>query len=143
MSRNSRRHDQDVSSDAATRVLESVAQLLAQHAGNGNRNQPVAIYDQFRMMNSQDFSGSTDPFVAEGWIKSLEVIFRYMDMTDADRIRCAILLLKGDAFLWWDGVDGGLNLNTLSWVEFKGMFYDKYFTADVMSRFKREFLVCC
>lgn len=66
MSGNSRGHDHDVPYDAAIRVLGSVAQLLAQHAGNGKRNQPVAIYDQFRRMNTRDFSGYDDPFDAEG-----------------------------------------------------------------------------
>lgn len=131
---------QEVPADATTRVLESVAQLLAQQAANGGRNQAVSIYDQFRRMNPQDFSGSTDPLVAEGWIKSLEVIFRYMNMADADRIRCAIFHLKGDALLWWEGAERGTNLNTLSWDEFKRIFYEKYFTADVRSRLQREFM---
>ncbi|XP_075521462.1 uncharacterized protein LOC142554681 [Primulina tabacum] len=89
-------------------------------------------------MNPEDFRGTTDPFVVEGWIRSLEVIFCYMDMADADRVRCTIYLLKGDASLWWEVAKGGVNLETLTWEDFKRVFYDKYFTSDVRSRLKRE-----
>ncbi|XP_075489553.1 uncharacterized protein LOC142528392 [Primulina tabacum] len=91
-------------------------------------------------MNPEDFHGTTDPFVAEGWIRYLKVIFRYMEMADADRVRCTIYLLKGDAFLWWEGADRGVNMATLTWEEFKRVFYDKYFTSNVCSRLEREFM---
>ncbi|KAG6483450.1 hypothetical protein ZIOFF_060097 [Zingiber officinale] len=72
-------------SDAATRLLEGMAQLFEQYASNAHRGGQQDIYVQFRRMDPKDFSGTTDPFVAEGWIRSLEVIFRYMNMVDADR----------------------------------------------------------
>ncbi|XP_073307170.1 uncharacterized protein [Primulina huaijiensis] len=71
-----------------------------QHVGDGARVRPEATYEHFRRMHPDDFHGTTDPFVAEGWIRSLEVIFRYIDMADADRVRCTIYLLKGEASLW-------------------------------------------
>ncbi|XP_075497673.1 uncharacterized protein LOC142534834 [Primulina tabacum] len=59
---------------------------------------------------------------------------------DADRVRCTIYLLKGDASLWWEGAEQGVNLATLTWEDFKSVLYDKYFTTDVRSRLKREFI---
>lgn len=59
-------------------------------------------------------------------------------MADADRIRFAIFLLKG-ATLWWEGAERGVNLHTLTWEEFKRIFYEKYFSADVGSTLKRMF----
>ncbi|XP_073064088.1 uncharacterized protein [Primulina eburnea] len=91
-------------------------------------------------MNPEDFYDNTDPFVAEVWIRSLEVIFRYMDMADADRVRGTIYLLKGDASLWWEEAEQGVNLATSTWKGFKRVFYDKYFRSDVCSRLKREFI---
>ncbi|KAG6479236.1 hypothetical protein ZIOFF_062698 [Zingiber officinale] len=93
--------------DAATRILEGMARLLEQHTGNAHRGQQEDVYVQFRRMDPKDFAGTTDPFVAEGWIRSLEVIFRYMDMADRDRVRCVIYLLKDDASLWWEGAEKG------------------------------------
>ncbi|XP_073279545.1 uncharacterized protein [Primulina huaijiensis] len=89
---------------------------------------------------SKKFSGTTDPFSAEGWIRSLEVHFRYLNMGDANRVRCAMYMLKDDAFLWWEGAEHGIDLATLTWVRFKEIFYEKYFTPEVRGRLKREFM---
>ncbi|XP_075478830.1 uncharacterized protein LOC142519683 [Primulina tabacum] len=61
-------------------------------------------------------------------------------MADADRVRCTNYLLKGYASLWWEGAERGVNMATLTWERFKRVFYDKYFTSDVRSRIKREFM---
>ncbi|KAG6481591.1 hypothetical protein ZIOFF_058195 [Zingiber officinale] len=110
------------------------------HTSNAHRGRQEDVYVQFRRMDPKDFASTTDPFVAEGWIRSLEVIFRYMDMTDTDRVRCVIYLLKDDASLWWEGAEKGVNQNTLTWEEFKRIFYEKYFTVDVRSSLQREFM---
>ncbi|XP_075499162.1 uncharacterized protein LOC142537539 [Primulina tabacum] len=47
---------------------------------------------------------------------------------------------RGDASLWWEGAELGVNMATLNWDEFKRVFYDNYFTSDVRSRLKREFM---
>ncbi|XP_073291043.1 uncharacterized protein [Primulina huaijiensis] len=62
-----------------------------------------------------------------------------MDMADA-RVRCTIYLLKDDTSLWWERAERGVNLVTLTWEDFKRVFYDKYFTSDLRSRLKREFM---
>ncbi|XP_075499234.1 uncharacterized protein LOC142537619 [Primulina tabacum] len=51
------------------------------------------VYDRFRRLNPPEFMGSTDPAVAEEWIKSLECIFSYLPMKDADKVTCVIFLL--------------------------------------------------
>ncbi|XP_073289565.1 uncharacterized protein [Primulina huaijiensis] len=91
-------------------------------------------------MDPNDFGGTIDPMVAEGWIKSIEVIFTFMELQDADRVRCATYLLKDDARLWWEGASVSVNLQTLTWEGFKEVFYSKYFTDDVRSRLTREFM---
>ncbi|XP_073056889.1 uncharacterized protein [Primulina eburnea] len=98
------------------------------------------IYEQFRRLGPKEFSGTTVPFAAESWIRSLEVHFRYLDMGDADRVRCTTYLLRDDASLWWEGAEHGVDLATITWAQFKTKFYEKYFTADVRSRLKREFM---
>ncbi|XP_075482883.1 uncharacterized protein LOC142523123 [Primulina tabacum] len=117
-----------------------MARLLEQHAGNAARGRPDDIYMQFRTMDPKDFFGTTNLFMAEGWSMSLEVIFRYMNMVDANRVRCAIYLLKDDTSLWWEGAERGVNLNTLTWEDFKRMFYEKYSIAYMRFRLKREFM---
>ncbi|XP_075479312.1 uncharacterized protein LOC142520195 [Primulina tabacum] len=117
-----------------------MARFFDQHVGNGAMVRPEAAYERLRRMDPEDFHGTTDPFVAEGCIRYLEVIFRYMEMADAYRVRYTIYLLKGDASLWWEGEERGVNMVTLTSDDFKRVFYDKYFTSDVRSRLKREFM---
>ncbi|KAG6520078.1 hypothetical protein ZIOFF_017108 [Zingiber officinale] len=101
---------------------------------------PEVVYEHFKRMDPKDFSGTTDLFVAEGWIRSLEVIFKFMDMEDAGKVRCTTYLLKDNASLWWERAEKSIDLNTLTWEGFKKIFYEKYFTVDVRSRVKREFM---
>lgn len=101
------------------------------------------VYERFRRLNLQDFAGTTYPFIAEGWIRSLEVHFRYLNLGDADRVRCTTYLFKDDALLWWEGTERGVDLNTLTWAQFREIFFAKCFTADVRSRLKREFTSLC
>ncbi|XP_073057328.1 uncharacterized protein [Primulina eburnea] len=72
--------------------------------------------------------------IAEGWIKSIEVIFDFMELTDADRVRCATFLLSGDAILWWESASVAVNLHTLTWIGFKELFFVKYFTEEAKMR---------
>ena len=97
--------------DMSAQMLAGMAQFFAQFAG-GNAaavaaaaarpTGPEAVYERFMKMRPKEFSGTSDPMVAEGWIKSLEVIFDFMELGDADRVRCATYLFTGDARLWWE-----------------------------------------
>ncbi|XP_075504494.1 uncharacterized protein LOC142541932 [Primulina tabacum] len=98
------------------------------------------VYERFRRMSPKEFSRTTDLMITEGWIKSIEVIFDLMELTDADRVRCSTFLLSRDARLWWDSAFVSVNLQTLSWNGFKEIFYSKYFTEEVRSRLTREFV---
>ncbi|XP_073024187.1 uncharacterized protein [Primulina eburnea] len=100
--------------------------------GTGPRSQPEAVYERFQKMNPQKFSGTTNPMVTEEWVKSIEVIFEYMELQDVDQVRCAIFLLAGDARRWWDSASVAVNLPMLSWDGFKEMFFAKYFTEELM-----------
>ncbi|XP_073061866.1 uncharacterized protein [Primulina eburnea] len=91
-------------------------------------------------MRPKDFSGTSDPMIAEGCIKSLKVIFEFMELGDADRVRCATYLFGGDACLWWEGASVALNLATLSWTRITKVFYSKYITDEVCSTLTREFM---
>ncbi|KZV26232.1 hypothetical protein F511_43971 [Dorcoceras hygrometricum] len=63
----------------------------------------MTLKNDFEDRSQWEFSGTTDPFVAESWIKSMEVIFEYLQTPDIERSRCAIYMLRDDAMLWWEG----------------------------------------
>ncbi|XP_042380066.1 uncharacterized protein LOC121972467 [Zingiber officinale] len=98
------------------------------------------VYKQFRELGPTEFKGTTDPIGAEGWIRSLEMIFDFMQLTDANKVKCAIFMLRDDARVWWEGVRLTVDLATLTWTDFKEVFYGKYFTFDNRTRLAREFL---
>ncbi|KAG6531836.1 hypothetical protein ZIOFF_005663 [Zingiber officinale] len=98
------------------------------------------VYKQFRELGPTEFKGTTDPIAAEGWIRFLETIFDFMQLTDVDKVRCAIFMLRDDARLWWKGARLTVDLATLTWTDFKEVFYGKYFTVDNRTRLAREFL---
>ncbi|XP_073030645.1 uncharacterized protein [Primulina eburnea] len=124
--------------DPATLVLEWIACLMEQ-AKQAPRPQ-VDIYEQFMRLNPKEFSGTTDPFVVKGWIRSMEMHFQYLDMRDADRVRCATYMLRDDASFWWEGASHGVILVILMWDQFKDLFYGKYFPADVRERLTQDFM---
>ncbi|XP_073277697.1 uncharacterized protein [Primulina huaijiensis] len=98
------------------------------------------IYEQFRQLNAKEFGGTMVPFLVEVWIRSLELHFQYLEMRDGDRVRCATYKFRDDASLWWEGAAHGVDLDTLTWSQFKEIFYNKYFSADVRGRLTREFM---
>ncbi|XP_075499332.1 uncharacterized protein LOC142537723 [Primulina tabacum] len=61
-------------------------------------------------------------------------------MSEDDRVRRVTYMLRDDASLWWEGATHGVDLATLIWGEFKDIFYDKYFPADVRGRLTMEFM---
>ncbi|XP_073277653.1 uncharacterized protein [Primulina huaijiensis] len=90
--------------DMHTQMMAGMTQFFAQFAGNNaaavaRPPRPEAICERFMRMNPKEFTGTSDPMVAEGWIKSLEVTFRVMELEDVDRVRCATYLFGGDARL--------------------------------------------
>ncbi|KAG6514055.1 hypothetical protein ZIOFF_024394 [Zingiber officinale] len=123
---------------------EQIQQILqAREQGSTPRRSAPStqpVYKQFRELGPTEFKGTTDPIAAEGWIRSLETIFDFMQLTDADKVRCTIFMLRDDARVWWEGARLTVDLATLTWTDFKEVFYGKYFTVDNRTRLAREFL---
>ncbi|XP_073317746.1 uncharacterized protein [Primulina huaijiensis] len=124
--------------DPTTRVLEGIVRLMEQ-AQQAPR-QHTDVFEQFCRLNPKEFGGTTDPFITEGWIRSLELHFEYLQVRDGDRARCAIYMLRDDESLWWEGAAHAVDLATLTWARFKELFYEKYFPADVRGYLTREFM---
>ncbi|XP_042388479.1 uncharacterized protein LOC121980479 [Zingiber officinale] len=122
---------------------EQIQQLLrAREDGHALSRSAVTanpVYRQFKELGPTEFKSATDPLVAEEWIQSLETIYDFMQLTNADKVRCAIFMLRGDARIWWEGTRSSVDLDTMTWDGFKEIFYGMYFTTDSRSRLAREF----
>ncbi|KAG6473428.1 hypothetical protein ZIOFF_067344 [Zingiber officinale] len=123
---------------------EQIQQILqAREQGSTPRRSTPStqpVYKQFRELGPTEFKDTTDPIAAKGWIRSLETIFDFMQLTDADKVRCAIFMLWDDARVWWEGARLTVDLTILTWADFKEVFYGKYFAVDNRTRLAREFL---
>ncbi|KZV55845.1 hypothetical protein F511_18835 [Dorcoceras hygrometricum] len=95
----------DAKSGDSSHVLAGMAQLerFMEHYSQGSGqssgwiSRPDDQQERFRHQRPQEFTGTTDPFVAEIWIKSLDVIFDYLQLSELDKPRCAIFMLRRDA----------------------------------------------
>lgn len=122
-----------------------VQNLLNLHHPQNPLNQPrqstsQTMYERFLKPHPTEFYGGPDPAIAEEWIRSLEVIFEYLEMNDRDRIHCALFLLKNEARHWWEGTKASVQLDNTTWEAFKQLFFEKYFSQTVRARKLKEFL---
>ncbi|XP_073139115.1 uncharacterized protein [Henckelia pumila] len=125
---------------ASVNMWAGITILLENQAAQPRKSHEEDVAKRFKKQEPKEFKGTTDPLVAEEWIRSLETIFAYMGVTDAYRVRCAIYMLKKDAALWWEGAVIGVNLTTLTWANFRTMFFEKYYTTEERGRLIREFM---
>ncbi|KAF4374839.1 hypothetical protein F8388_010713, partial [Cannabis sativa] len=108
-----------------TRLVEETATLIER------------IYN----LGASKFSGSTSPDDAEEWIQRLEEIFDIIGCSDEQKLSVTRFLLERDAFHWWKGVKLCYPYpSTISWVDFRREFYDKYFPRSYRDAKLREFL---
>ncbi|KZV23660.1 hypothetical protein F511_06990 [Dorcoceras hygrometricum] len=100
--------NEEDSPDSNTSVIASMAQLLEQLIGRSNQGNGQSLnrefshknpQEKFRRQRSKEFSGTSDPLATESWIKSLEVIFEYLQLADPDRASCAIYMLRKDTMI--------------------------------------------
>ncbi|GMN64779.1 hypothetical protein TIFTF001_033853 [Ficus carica] len=74
---------------------------------------PEPLYMRFKKMKPKEFNGSTDPLVAQGWLKSIELALNFMGLTENEKVMCASYYLMDDARIWWEGIE----LRNLSVIE--------------------------
>ncbi|KZV53682.1 hypothetical protein F511_35105 [Dorcoceras hygrometricum] len=87
--RNTSLEEPDLDSNAS---ITQLLRLLVEKSGRGNGQSSSSRgpshddpQEKFIRQKPKEFSSTTDQLVAESWIKSMEVIFEYLQMTDLDR----------------------------------------------------------
>nr|GFD10224.1 zinc finger, CCHC-type, retrotransposon Gag domain protein [Tanacetum cinerariifolium] len=88
------------------------------------------------------FEKATAPVDAENWISHMEKIFDVMGCEDAFKTRLAVYKFEGNALAWWKAYKqakgGDAWLITVTWVEFKKLFFLQFFPRAEQERLKRE-----
>ena len=120
-------------------TLQNLTQAIMQATQGGDNYGAGDLHWNFRSMDPPRFEGSTDPDVAEHWVKEIERIFRVMQCADQNKVLLATFQLEKDARAWWESVEATLNGQQLTWAQFIEQFNAKYFSERVQERKAAEF----
>ena len=99
-------------------------QLLTQNMGNNNNYPlpppppPLDTLARFLRLNTQRFSSTPEPIVADDWLRSVNRNLETVGCTEAERVRFASHLLEGPAAAWWDNYLLTYPIDTITWVQF-------------------------
>ena len=96
---------------------------------------------RFRAHHPLTFRGGGDPLVADHWFCHIERVLEAMEITSATtRIRLEAFQLAGESLIWWDWVKTSINVEAMTWVDFRELFMSKLFPASTRNVKAREFL---
>ena len=121
-------------------LMHMLVQNKNQNQGNNKNNPPppphVDNLARFLRLNPSVFSSSTEPIVADDWLRKIGRELTTAGRTDAERVHFAAHQLDGPATTWWDNFTATYPIDTITWDQFQQAFR----TAHVsMSMKKREF----
>ena len=121
-------------------------QLLVQNQNQGNNNNnppppplPVDHLAHFLRLNPPVFSSSTEPIVADDWLRTTARELTTVGCTDAERVRFAAHQLEGPASSWWENFTTTYPIDTVTWDECQQAFRTAHVSAGAMAMRKREF----
>ncbi|XP_057418806.1 uncharacterized protein LOC130737159 [Lotus japonicus] len=122
-----------------TEVLRAQAQFMqGAHVAPGGEHRGL---DKFLKRDPPTFKGEYNPDGAYKWMTQVEKILNSMNCTDNQKVNYASYLLEGEAETWWAQVKPRMiQVNLMTWIEFKRVFLEKYFPEDVKARKEVEFL---
>ena len=98
------------------------------------------VYERFRKQKPPQFGGNVDPATAENWIKRIQQICNYMQLSDQERVACAVHQLEDEARGWWEVVASYEDIHTMTWIHFLNLFHGKYLSEANLSNKVREFM---
>ena len=98
----------------------ALMQVLVQNQGNNNNNNPpppppVDHLARFLRLNPPVFSNSTEPIVADDWLRKVGRELTTAGCTDAERVRFAAHQLDGPAASWLENFTATYPINTVTW----------------------------
>nr|GFB91299.1 hypothetical protein [Tanacetum cinerariifolium] len=112
----------------------------------GGNPPPVTIHTWLERFNKQkphSFEKATAPVDAENWISHMEKIFDVMGCEDAFKTRLAVYKFEGNALAWWKAYKqakgGDAWLITVTWADFKKLFFLQFLPRAEQERLKREY----
>ena len=111
----------------------TLMQLLVQNQNqrnnnnNNNNNNPpppprVDHLTRFLRLNPPVFSSSTEPIVADDWLRKTTRELTTAGCTDAEKVKFAAHHLEGPAASWWENFTATFPVDTVTWDQFQQAF---------------------
>ena len=101
----------------------TLMQLLVQNQNQGNNNNPpppppVDHLARFLRLNPPVFSSSTEPIVADDWLRKIGRELTTAGCTDGEKVKFAAPQLDGPAAAWWENFTATYPIDTVTWDQF-------------------------
>ncbi|XP_017618070.1 uncharacterized protein LOC108462659 [Gossypium arboreum] len=98
--------------------------------------------EKLRKYGVEEFRGRSenDLVKAEYWLQNTIRIFEKIPCSPDDYLRCAISLLKEEAYNWWSTIIAVVPKEKIFWEFFQTKFKKKYVVKRYLDKKKREFL---
>ena len=102
----------------------ALMQVLVQNQGNNNNNNPppppplVDHLARFLRLNPPVFSSSTEPIVADDWLRKIGRELTTAGCTDAERMCFAAHQLDGPTTSWWENFTATYLIDIVTWDQF-------------------------
>ena len=73
---------------------------------------------------------------------AIELIFKYMNCSDTQKVHCAIYMLRHQAHFWWESVLRSFENKgkQVTWEQFREAFFQKYYPRTVRFQIVEEFI---
>ena len=120
--------------------------MMIQNQGNNNYyyNPPPPLprvdnLARFMRFNPPVFSSSTEPIVADDWLRKIGRELTTARCTDAERVHFAAHQLGRPATSWWENFTTTYPIDTVTWDQFRQAFCTAHVSAGAMSMKKHEF----
>nr|GEV92967.1 hypothetical protein [Tanacetum cinerariifolium] len=127
-------------------LTAQITNELRQNSAGGNADQPPTIHTwlkRFGKQNPRSFSFATTPVDVENWIAHIKKLFEVLGCADEFKARLASYKFEGDALSWWKAFKqakgGEAYVVTLSWKDFREIFFLQYFPMSEQQKYGREY----
>ena len=121
--------------------MQEFMQAIRHMAHRPNEGALDENFEKIRKQGAKVFTGTTDPMVAEEWLRSTERVLDRFECTTEKRVSYAASLFEQDALDWWDTVPRSRDVPMMiTWAVFLRAFTDKYISAVYKEKKKLEFL---
>ena len=125
-------------------LRQQTANLTHQQQQLQQQQQPqpaiqTVSFKSFQAVNPPEFKGTSDPVVAQAWLKEMEKAFDLVGVEGEQKCKFASYYLKSEANYWWESVEPLEEVEIVSWDRFKELFLEKYFPKYMQSQMELKF----